>query len=121
MKSKPRKPKRPKHWTAGLDENAVSDALAEAVVDAHDDDEQHTGLLALIEDEMKFPFKARVMGEEIVVTGMEWPEDDSFGLDLICKRSGGSFRVEARSVELLAPFPEGHLRLAAYLDWKKRM
>ncbi len=50
---------------------------------------------------------------------MEWPENDGFGLDLVVERNGQRHRFEARSVELLKPFPEGHLILAAYLAWKK--
>jgi hypothetical protein len=50
---------------------------------------------------------------------MEWPENDEFGLDLVCERNGVKHRIEARSVELLEPLPKGHLFLAAYLAWKR--
>ena len=53
------------------------------------------------------------------MVGMEWPENDGFGLDLVIERTGTLHRVEARSVELIEPQPEGHLFLAAYLLWKR--
>lgn len=109
-----------KSWTQGLDEQDVHEALDEATVDANGEDEQHTGLLTAIGDELAFPFPARVLGEVLSVVGMEWPERDEFGLDLVCERNGVGHRIEARSVELLEPLPEGHLFLAAYLDWKRR-
>jgi hypothetical protein len=111
---------RTKPWTDNLDPDAIQAALEDAVVDAYDDDEQHAGLLTMVENELKFPFRARVLGEEVVVVGFEWPERDEFGLDLLCERKGVQQRVEARSVELLKPYPAGHLYLAAYLEWKRR-
>jgi hypothetical protein len=44
-----------------------------------------------------------------------------FGLDLVVERNGQRHRIEARSVNLLPPFPDGHLYLAAYLDWRRRL
>lgn len=116
----PRKPKgEPKRWTDGLDADEVRAALEEATVDAYDESEQHTGLLTMVENELVFPFRARVLGEEVDVVGMEWPEDDEFGLDLLCERGGTRHRIAARSVELIPPLPDGHLYLAAYLAWKR--
>jgi hypothetical protein len=110
-----------KSWTQGLDEQQVREALEEATVDSNGEDEQHSGLLSVIGDELAFPFPAKVLGEVVSVVGMEWPEGDEFGLDLVCERNGERHRIEARSVEVLEPLPEGHLFLAAYLDWKRRM
>ena len=108
-----------KSWTQRLDERKVQEALVEATVDAYNDSEQHSGLLSVIEEELAFPFPARVLGEVVSVVGMEWPESDEFGLDLVCERNGERHRIEARSVELLEPLPKGHLSLAAYLAWKR--
>jgi hypothetical protein len=108
-------------WTSGLDRKKVRCAFEEAVVDCYNESEQHSGLLTLIEDEVQFPFPARVLGETVQVVGMEWPEDDEFGLDFVCEHKGKRHRVEARSVDLIAPFPAGHLYIAAYLDWKKNL
>lgn len=112
---------KPKHWWEKLDEQDVREALEDATVDAYGEYEQHTGLLTAIGDEVQFPFRARVLGEELEVVGMEWPEGDEFGLDLVCERDGEKHRVEARSVELLQPLPDGHLYIAAYLGWKRML
>ena len=113
--------KNPKTWFEQLDAAAVNEALEEATVDAYDDHEQHTGLLSAIGDELVFPFAASVLGESVEVVGIEWPKGDSFGLDLVCERNGKQHCIEARSVDLVTPLPEGHLFLAAYLEWKKRL
>ena len=108
-------------WTEGLDEATVDEALMEATVDAYDEHEQHSGLLAAVQDELQFPFQAQVLGETVTVVDMEWPENDEFGLDLVVERNGQRHRIEARSANLLSPFPKGHLFLAAYLKWKRRL
>ena len=120
MRAKSKPTDRSKKWWQKLDEQKIQAALQEAIVDAYGDDEQHTGLLTVIQDELQFPFKAKVLGEVLQVVGMKWPEDDAYGLDLVCERNGHQQRIEARSVELIKPLPQGHLCLAAYLDWKQR-
>ncbi len=116
-----RKLERPSAWTRALDDADVSAALEDATVDAYGESEEHSGLLTLIEDELQFPFRARILGEEVSIVGMEWPDDDSFGLNLICETGRKKYLVEARSFKLIAPFPKGHLYLAAYLEWKSRL
>jgi len=108
-------------WWQRLDEQEVQEAMDEATVDANGEDEQHTGLLTVIQDELEFPFSAELFGEVVQVTDMQWPEDDHYGLDLVCERNGRQQAIEARNVELVEPLPEGHLYLAAYLDWKRRL
>jgi hypothetical protein len=115
------KTSRTRIWTDGLDETGVREALDDATVDANGEHEQHTGLLAAIQDELAFPFHVQVLGETVTVVDMEWPENDEFGLDLVVERNGQRHRIEARSVNLLPPFPDGHLYLAAYLDWRRRL
>ncbi len=119
MARKPKSKSGSGKWMEGLDPKEVKEALDEATVDAYGEYEQHTGLLTMVQDQVVFPFRARVLGEEVDVVDMEWPEDDEFGLDLVCERGGKRHRVEARSVELIPPLPDGHLYLAAYLAWKK--
>ncbi len=108
-----------KRWWEKLDEQKVREALEDATVDAYGEDEQHTGLLTVTQDELLFPFRAKVLGDDVEIVDMEWPEDDEYGLDLVCERNGQRHRVEARSVDLLETLPDGHLYLAAYLMWKR--
>lgn len=109
-------------WTSTLDESDVREALDEATVDCYNDEhEQHTGLLTAIDDELQFPFNVQVMGQTVSVVDSAWPQDDPFGLDLVVERDGKQYAIEARSAQLTQPYPEGHLFLAAYLDWKRRM
>lgn len=108
-------------WTEALDPTEMREALTNATVDAHDEYEQHTSLLTAIQDELAFPFRVEVLGATVEVVDVEWPQTDEFGLDLVVERQGQRHRIDARSANLLPPFPEGHLNLAAYLDWKSRL
>lgn len=82
-------------------------------MDVYGDYEQHIGFMTALGDELLFPLKAKVMGETLQVTGMEWPENDEFGLDLLVDRNGETHRMDVRSVAPVEPFPDGHLTLAA--------
>ncbi len=89
------------------------------ISEAYGDYEQHTGFMTALEEQFAFPFSAKVLGETLQVTGMEWPQGDEFGLDLVVERNGEAHRTDASSVELVAPFPDGPLTLAAYLKWRR--
>ena len=106
-------------WIEQLDAEEVEAARDVATVDAYGEYEQHTGFMTALGDELAFPFKAKVMGETLQVTGMEWLKNDEFGLDLLVARNGEQHRMDARSVALVEPFPDGHLTLAAYLKWRR--
>lgn len=86
MRTEKRKSSRPK-----TDRARLRELIEEATVDCYGEDEQHTGLLTMIEDNVVCPFQAKVIGEEVEVTGFEWPEE-GYGLKAVCKR-----RVRSRS------------------------
>ena len=106
-------------WTEKLDRAEVQEAMDDAQIDCYGEYEQHTGLLTMIQNVLALPFNAQVLGDTVEIVAVEWPENDEFGLDLIVERNGQRHRIDARSVDLLPPFPKGHLYLAAYLDWRR--
>lgn len=109
-----KKPSSPTDWTRQLDTDAIDAAWDEATVDAYDDEEQLGGIMNAIENELQFPFAARVMGLDVSVVGAEQPTVGR-GLDLVVELNGQKHRIEARSVELLPPLPAGAAFLAAYV------
>lgn len=109
----------PTQWIDGLDAEAIDEARENACTDAYGDYEQHTGFMTALEELLNFPFSAKVLGDVVSVVAMQWPKDSEFGLDLVFERNGGKQRIDARSVELLPPLPDGHLTLAAYLQWRR--
>ena len=118
MPKQPNKKSTPTQWIDALDPEAIEEAREEACVDAYDEYEQHSGFMTALEEELHFHTSAKVLGDDVTVVAMEWPEGSEFGLDLVIERNGDKHRIDARSVELVKPLPDGHLTLAAYLQWR---
>ncbi len=75
----------PTDWVKLLDEDAIDTAWEEAVADACDDEERLAGFANAVENELQFPFPAKVMGIDVMVVGSEQPKVGR-GLDLIVMR-----------------------------------
>jgi hypothetical protein len=117
--AKSRRTPKEKWWTDNLDDALVEEEIGEALVDAYGRDEEETSIITHVENELNVPFRAEALGEKLTVVAVKWPEGGGFGLDLIVERKGRRHRVEARSVNLIPPYPEGHLALAAYMKWSR--
>ncbi len=100
------------------DPKRLEELIEEATVDCYDEEEQHSGLLTMIEDEVVFPFSAKVMGDVVQVTGMKWP-DQGYGLKLICEKHAATYEIDVGSIEWIEPVPEGFEWIEAYLSWTR--
>ena len=109
-----------KAWWKQNSPEAISEAFQEATVDAYDDHEQFMSLFYTIEEELDFPFTAKLAGDIVSIVGIEQSEHDSLGLDLVCETGGKRYLIAARSVEMTNELPEGQIFLAAYLNWKSK-
>ena len=97
----------------------LEELIEEATVDAHDEYEQHSGFLTMIEENVVCPFRAKLIGEEVDVTDFEWPQS-GLGLKAVCAYKGKTYPIDATSLEWIAPLPEGFEWLEAYFAWLKR-
>lgn len=100
------------------DPERLEELIEEATIDCYNEDEQHSGLLTTIEDNVVFPFAAKVIGEIVQITGMEWP-DDGLGLHFTCEKNGETYEIDAGSIEWVEPLPEGFEWIEAYLSWAR--
>lgn len=103
-----------------LDKNRerLRELIEEATVDCYGEDEQHSGLLTMIQDEVVCPFRAKVIGEEVTVTDFEWPRE-GYGLYVVCERQGKKHKVDINSLEWVKPYPKGFEWIEAYLLWRE--
>ena len=62
----------------------MRDLIQEATADCHDQNEEHMGLMNMVEEQVVCPFKAKVIGEEVEVVEVGSPES-GFGLDAVCR------------------------------------
>ncbi len=72
------------------DPERLDELIEEAAIDCYKEDEQHSGLLTMIGDEVVFPFEAKVMGDVVRITGMKWP-DHGYGLQFTCEKNGATY------------------------------
>ena len=91
--------------------------IEEGTVDCYDEDEQHSGMLTMIEDNVVCPFPAKVIGEEVTVVELGWPRS-GYGLMAVCERGGKQHRVDVTTLEFSEPFTEGYEWIEAYLLWR---
>ncbi len=96
----------------------LRDLVEEATVDSNGEDEQHSGLVNMIQDEVECPFKAKVIGEEVEVTDFDCPQR-GYGLNAVCQRSGKKHKVDVNSLEWVKPYPKGFEWIEAYLYWRQ--
>jgi hypothetical protein len=100
------------------DDHAHLDALIdEAIVDAHDPEEQAMGFLACIDDQVQVPFTTVVLGRPVTVTGFTDSPDGA--VVAVCKAGRATQRIALLDLPLPTPPPQGHEWIAAYRRWRK--
>lgn len=92
------------------------DALIEqATVDAYGDDEQRSGFLVMIEDELALPFETEVLGVPVTVTRIELADDGS--VVAVCLHGRAMQRIGVLDLPLPTPPPAGAQWIEAYRRW----
>jgi hypothetical protein len=99
------------------DRKRLQALIEEATVDCYNEDEEHVGLLTMIEDNVVCPFRAKVIGEEAEVTGFEWSKGRC-GLFAVCQYKGKKHRADINSLEWIEPRPKGFEWVEAYWAWR---
>jgi hypothetical protein len=102
------------------DRERLRELIQEATVDANAEDEEHMGLMTMIEENVVCPFKAKVIGEEVEVISLGEPES-GFGLDAVCRYKGKDYRLDVGALEWPKKKPEGYEWVEAYLEWRRTL
>ncbi|MGC0423161.1 hypothetical protein [Embleya sp. AB8] len=89
--------------------------VAEAVVDCWDDDEQRSGLLAMVEEHLALPFATVVLGVPVMVEAIVTGDDG--GILAVCVAGPHRQAVGLLDLPLPDPAPEGAEWIAAYRLW----
>jgi hypothetical protein len=91
--------------------------IEEATADCYELSEQFEGLFNMIEENLRFPFQAKVIGQSIEVTDVA-TSPFAFGIQAICKQNGEDYRIDLTSLEWFGE-PPGFEWIEAYLEWLK--
>lgn len=93
----------------------IAALIEEAVVDCYDESEQLYGLLNMLDEYLKTPFTACVVGVEVTVVGFDHgPERDIVAK---VRRDGRSYRVNVTALEWPEEPPAGGDAVEAYRAW----
>lgn len=98
-------------WT----DEELDELVEQAVVDAHGDDEQRSGFLVMIEEELALPFETEVLGVPVTVTRIEQADDGS--IMAVCRRGRVTQRIGVLDLPLPTPPPAGARWVEAYRRW----
>ncbi len=95
---------------------AELDAMVEdATVDCYNEDEQVTGLLTMIDDNLVAPFESLVLGINVIVEEVDLTDNGQ--IVAICSRSGQRQAIPILDLPLPTPAPEGAEWIEAYRRW----
>lgn len=98
--------------------NAALEAMIEkATVDAYGDDEQLTGLFAMIGEHLAVPFTTTVLGVEVTVRKIDLTADN---IVAVCARGRHRQRIDLLDLPLPTPAPDGAAWIDAYRHWAGR-
>jgi hypothetical protein len=97
-------------------ETELKALVAEAIVDAYDEDEQLMGFAALIEDNLETPFETTVLGVAVTVHGVI---HTSHGILADCVRSKHRQAIHILDLPLPQPPPGGAEWIGAYRHWAR--
>lgn len=98
-----------------LTKEKIKMLIEEATMDCYSDYECINGFACSLEDNLKFPFKARVVGEDIEVIGVEMSGDEVIA---VCERKGEKHSVNVMDLEVDPDKVKGFEWIEAYRAWR---
>ena len=97
------------------DQARLDALIEEAIVDAHDHEEQAMGFMACLDEQVRVPFTTVVLGRTVTVTGFTDSADGA--VVAVCKAGRATQLISVLNLPLPTPPPQGHEWIAAYRRW----
>lgn len=93
----------------------LDDLVAQATVDAYDDEEQLAGLFTMIAEHLAIPFNTVVLGVEVTVRKVDLVPGSQ--IVAVCARGRHRQAIGILDLPLPTPAPEGAEWIEAYQHW----
>lgn len=93
----------------------IAKLVEEAIVDCYTEDEQQGGFLVMLEEHLRCPVRALVVGEDVTVVGFDW--DPPGEIVARCRRDRRVHRVNVTALEWPGAPPQGAEWIEAYRAW----
>ncbi len=100
---------------ARRDDPKLERLIDEAAVDCDSESDVAMSLCYAMQEHVKFPFPGKVVGEEVVVEGVE--EGEGTEVVALCQRKGRTYRIRLDDVRVRER-PQGAEWLDAYLQFR---
>lgn len=101
-----------------LSKTKLEKLIAEAVVDAYDEQEQTVGFLTMMQEHLALPLSVSILGVESVVEKIDLTRDGQ--IVAICRQDKVRQRIGILDLPLPVPAPAGAEWIAAYYQWRRR-
>ena len=99
-----------------LSQKKLDGLIDEATIDCYDDYESRMGFYTMLEDNLSFPFKAKVVGEEVKIIGIA---SENERIDAICQRNGKKYSVDILNIDYNPSEVIGSEWIEAYRKWSE--
>ena len=101
-----------------MDKERLEALLEEATVDCYGEEEEFTGVVCTLGEQLRFPLKARVVGEVVEVVGIDERRSDlRRGVVVRVRRGEQEYRVGLAELEFADLDPTSAEWLKAYRYW----
>lgn len=100
-----------------MDNNDLDELIDEAIIDCYGDYEEATGFAATFDNELQFPFKAKVVGENVDVLGIEIIQEQIL---VKCRKKNKIYYIDILDLEYNKTDVTGNKWIEAYRKWKGR-
>lgn len=94
--------------------------IEEATADCYDEAEAFQGFVNMIEENVRCPFRAKVLGEDVEVVELRSPEA-GFGVFAVCRYKGRDYNIDINSIDWPKKKPVGFKWIEAYQSWLRRI
>ena len=106
---------RQKNMTKQITSEKLDELIEEAIVDCHDDEECLMGFWNMLEENLVFPFSAKVIGEEMMITDMI---EKNGQIKVVGERKGKKYTVNITDIEYNDDI-KGSEWIEAYKSWNE--
>ena len=91
--------------------------ISEAITDCYNESEQAIGLFTMVEENLRLPFSATVLGIQVNVQKVEI--NDAGEIVAVCSRGAVKQTIPLVDLSLPSPRPEGAEWIEAYRRWAR--
>jgi hypothetical protein len=101
-----------------MDQKRLDELLEQATVDCYDEEEEFTGVLNTLDDNLSFPLQAEAMGEQVEVIGLDSRRSSlRKGIVARVRKGGREYSVGLADLHFVDPDPVSAEWLAMYRYW----